>query len=154
MKLFRIALFVLAAVVLYGCKEVVRESSEVLHENAFVVETIYTPSRHNLELGITALKAGPVGMDLSGDLGIGIGGGLQISSTTIPEKFATVFKCKHGKFIVSRREVYEKFKGQDGKEVDVAYREIYKTTYDTVDGQKKVIDRTLVDYHFIDATIK
>ncbi|MEK7614074.1 MAG: hypothetical protein AAB428_00180 [Patescibacteria group bacterium] len=154
MKLSHVALLVLAVIVFSGCKERVREKSDVLHEDAVITETVYTPSRHDLDLGITALKTGPIGMDFSGDLGLRIGGGLQISSTTVPEKFAVVFKCKHGKFIVTRKAVYEKFKGQDGKAVDVAYRENYRATYDTVNGERKLIERVLTDFEFIDATVK
>lgn len=154
MKLLCTTSLILATAIICGCQERARESSSVLHEDAVITEVVYTPSRHDLDLGLTAVKMGGLGMDFSGDFGLRIGGGLQISSTTIPEKFAVVFKCKHGKFIVTRKAVYEKLKGMDGKEVDVAYRENYMVTHDTVNGVRKLIDRVLTDYEFIDATVK
>lgn len=137
-----------------GCVRVETEQSSVLHEDAVVIETVYTPSRHDTNLGMTAIKAGAIGMDFSGDVGIRIGGGLQISSSEVPEKFAVVFKCKHGKFIVDHKEVYEKLKGKEDKIVDVSYTEVYQTTYDKKDGKEYVIDRILIKYHFLDATLK
>ena len=139
---------------LAGCQEVKQEFSDTLHEDAAIVEAIYTPSRHDSKVGLTAIKTGPMGIDYGGDFGIRIGGGLQISNVTVPEKFAVVFRCQHGQFIIGRKEVYEKFKDHKGKRVDVAYREVYRTTYDTKDGKKQVVARELVDYDFLDATLK
>ena len=139
---------------LAGCQEVEQEYSETLHEDAAIVEAVYTPSRHDSQVGLTAIKTGPMGIDYGGNFGLRLGGGLQISRVTVPEKFAVVFKCQHGQFIISQKEVYEKFKDHKGKTVDVAYREVYRTTYDTKDGEKQVVDRALVDYDFLDATLK
>lgn len=139
---------------LIGCQEVKREFSDTLHEDAVIIETVYTPSRHNSELGLTLIKTGPIGMDFGGNFGIRLGSGLQISSVTVPEKFAIVFKCQHGQFIITRKEVYEKLKNHKGKAVDVAYREIYRTTYETKSGKKQVVERVLVDYNFLAVTLK
>src|SRR3989344_176073 len=139
---------------LAACQEVKQEFSDTLHEDAAIVEAVYTPSRHDSQVGLTAIKTGPMGIDYGGNFGIRVGGGLQISSVTVPKKFAVVFKCQHGQFIISRKEVYEKFKDHKDKTVDVAYREVYRTTYDTKDGQKQVVARELVDYDFLDATFK
>lgn len=152
-----VAVFVCGIVLLStGCKEIKREFSDTLHEDAVIIETVYTPSRHNAELGLTLIKTGPgpIGMDFGGNFGIVLGGGLQISSVTVPEKFAIVFKCQHGQFIITRKETYEKLKNHKGKTVDVAYREVYRTTYDTKDGEKQVVERVLVDYNFLTATLK
>lgn len=101
-----VAVFVCGVVIfLAGCQEVRREYSDTLHEDAMIVETVYTPSRHDSKVGLTAFNAGLTGVDYSGNFGIRLGGGLQISSVTVPEKFAVVFKCQHGQFIISRREV-------------------------------------------------
>ena len=137
-----------------GCQEIKQEFSNTLHEEAVVVDAVYTPPTHDSQIGLTAVKVGPAGMDFSGDFGIRVGGGLQISDVTVPEKFAVVFKCQHGQFIITRKQVYEKFKDQKDKVVDVAYREVYRTTYETKDGKKRVVERVLVDYNFLDATLK
>lgn len=151
-----IATVLVCGVVLFssGCQEIKQEYSETLHEDAVIVEAVYTPSRHDSQVGLTAIKTGPMGVDYGGNFGIRVGGGLQISSVTVPEKFAVVFKCQHGQFIITRKEIYEKFKDYKGKMVDVAYREVYRTTYDTKDGKKQVVERALVDYDFLDATLK
>jgi hypothetical protein len=143
------------ALLLTGCPEVKREFSSTLHEDAVVVEVVYTPPRHDSQVGFTAFKTGPVGVDYGGNVGIGIGGGLQISEVTVHEKFAVVFKCKHGEFIVTRKEIYHQLKEQKGKTVVVDYREVYRTTYaDDNDGKKQAIERVLVDYDFLGATLK
>jgi len=119
------------------------------------METVYTPSKHELGLGVTAIKiGGGLGVDFSGDLGLGIGSRLQVSSSEVPEKFAVVFKCKHGKFIVERKEIYEKLKGKDGRNVDISYTEVYRTTYEKKDGKEYVSNRVLTKYHLVDATLK
>ena len=141
-------------ILMIGCRDVRREFSDTLHEDAIVVETVHTPSRHQTGLGFTAIKTGPFGMDFGGDFGLRIGGGMQISSTTIQEKFAVVFKCQHGKFIIHRKDVYEKLKDHTGETVVVAYREIYRTTYVMKDDKKEVVGRILMDYDFLDATLK
>lgn len=153
MKRYSIFVFLPLFVLIFGCNRVETEQSKVLHEDAVVSETVYTPSRHDTGLELTAIKMGPVGVGFSGDMGIR-GGALQISNVEVPEKFAVVFKCKHGKFIVARKETYEKLKGKEGKTVDVSYTEVYRTTYEKKDSKEHVIDRTLIKYHFIDAVLK
>jgi hypothetical protein len=140
-----------------GCKEVVREESQILHEDAMVVERIYSPSRHNTSVGLTAVKVGGgFGMDYRGNMGCRIGNGLQISSSTVPEKYGVMFKCQHGSFTsqgsdVRHKNLYQRLK--TGELVDVTYKEIYRTTYEDVKGTKKheVIERVLVDFDFLDA---
>jgi len=139
-----------------ACTDVRQEFSGTLHEDAVIADAIYTPSHHDTELGLTAIKTGPAGLDFGGNFGLRIGGGLQISSVTVPEKFAVVFKCAHGEFVISRKEIYEKFKNHKGAAVDVSYREEYRSTYEQVEKNldKQVVERVLVDYDFIDATLK
>jgi hypothetical protein len=136
-----------------GCKETKTEYSATLYENAFVSDAVYTPSKHETEIGVTAFDGGLMGVDYGGNAGIQIGGGMQISSVTVPEKFAVVFKCAHGKFIVQKASVYDQLKSAIGKTVKVAYREVYRVTYDDVDGTTKVIARELADYDFLSATV-
>jgi len=135
----------LALGTLTGCKEVKTETSKVLHENATVIARIYAPSRHDTEIGLRAIGgkgAGSIGVDFGGNIGIDIGGRLQISSSTVPEKYGAVFKCQHGTFTSQgsdkkHKSLYEKL--QEGQEVDVTYQEIYRTTYKDIDNDGKRI---------------
>ena len=130
-----------------GCssREEKTELSDVLHEDALVVETVYTHSRHD--------SGSSVGMDL--DLNISF----HTTSINIPEKYAVVFKCQHGKFIVEgtdaeHKRLWEKL--VEGQKVDVTYREIYKTIYNDKDGdgKKDLVERILVNYDFLGAEPK
>jgi hypothetical protein len=155
MRSFAVVLCCIAILMLTACQEVKRECSNTLHEDAVIVGVVYTPSRHDSQVGLTAIKTGPTGIDYGGNLGIRVNGGLQISSVEVPEQFAVVFSCQHGQFIITRKEVYEKLKDHKGRTVDVAYREIYRTTYERKkDGEKQVVARELVGYDFLDATLK
>lgn len=140
--------FVLAAAFLsLGCgpsQQVVTEYSDILHEDAVIVETVYTPSKHTTGLAPT------VSIDLDGDVHVG----LAVTAVTVPEKFAVVFQCPHGKFIITKKSVYDEHKDHTGKAVDVAYREQYRTTYDGSKGERELVERALVDYDFLTATLK
>lgn len=155
-KFFAIASFVVAIVALSGCKDTRKEFSEPKHEDATIMNAVYTPSRHNTVIEPSIMSSDGIGLGLgfSGNVGLHVGMGVQITSVTVPEKFAMVFHCQHGQFIVSRREVYEKMKDWVGKKVDVEYKEVYLTTYEKKDGQTVPVSRELTDYKFIDATLK
>jgi hypothetical protein len=125
------------------------EYSDVLHEDARVVDVAYTPSRHGSGAGPT------FGMTSEGDPSIG----LAVTSVDIPEKYAIVFKCQHGKFIVEGEDDWHKGlwnRLQEGENVDVAYQEMYESTYKDTnkDGKKELLERKLVKYHFLDALPK
>ncbi|MDD3487426.1 MAG: hypothetical protein PHF35_03560 [Candidatus Moranbacteria bacterium] len=137
-----------------GCgPETKVEHSEVLHEDAVIIETVYTPSSHEPIIEPSFGGSGMIGFGPSG-VGMRIGSGIQISSSEVPEQFAVVFRCQHGKFIVRKKAIYQKLKGHENQKVDVAYQEIYRDTYEEVNGVKKVTNRVLTGYHFIDATLK
>jgi len=154
MRKLAIVVFSAFAILAAGCQEIETEFSEALYEDAVVVETVYTPSRHELQPGLTAFKVGPGGVDFGGNFGIRVGGRLQVSNVTVPEKFAVVFRCPHGQFIIKRKAVYDQLKDQKGKAVVIAYREVYRTTYDTKNGVRQVVERELADYDFLGATLK
>ena len=125
------------------------ELSDVLNENAIVAETVYSPSRHGSGSGI-----GPT-MDFDGNIGIGI----SSVSVNIPEKYAVVFKCQHGKFISEGTDQRHKDLWQrliEGQEVTVTYKEIFESTYQDTDGdgKKEVTNRKLIGYDFLDAQPK
>lgn len=134
-----------------------RVESELLKEQAVVVTTIFTPSRHEVGVGFTAFGDGGLGapgVDWNGNVGIGIGEGVQISQSTIPEKFGVVFRCQHGEFVNERKTMYERFRNLAGAKVEISYREIYMVTYDKgEDGKEKEVKRDLVDLDFIDAVL-
>lgn len=140
-------------ILLAGCQEVKQEFSEALHEDAVIENVVYTPSQHEPRVEPSFGGSGAIGFGPNG-VGIRIGNGIQFTSVTVPEKFAVVFRCQHGQFIISRKKVYEKFKDHKDKTVDVVYREVYRTTYNTQDGKKRVVARELVDYDFLGAKLK
>jgi len=125
------------------------EYSNVLQEDAEVVDVVYSPSRHGS-------GAGPsFGMDMDGNPTMG----LAVTSVSIPEKYAVVFKCQHGKFIVEgtdneHKDLWERM--VEGQDVDVTYKEIYEATYKDLnnDGKRDLVERKLVKYDFLNAQPK
>ena len=109
-------------VLLAGCYKV--ERSEELTEQAEITEVVYTPSQHGIGTG--------AGMSMKGNMVV------TTSSVSIPEVHAVVFKCPHGKFIVKRKDVWEKAKVS--MKVVVHYKEVFHVT-DT--------NRELVKYDFL-----
>lgn len=133
-----------------GCKETRTELSDVLHEDAVVLETVYTPSQHGSNISPTYTF---------GESGGNVG--FAMTSVHLPEKYAVVFKCRdHGvKFIVQGtskeyRSLWDKL--EEGQIVDVFYRHVYESVYDDVenDGKKDLISKKLVKYDFLDANPK
>lgn len=136
MRIARVVVVCLAAILGAGCQKVVIEYSDVLTEPATVVDLVFSPSRHGSGVGPT--------IDLTGEGGIGI----AITSVSIPERYAVVFQCPHGKFIIQSEKAKELWKRlKVGQEVTVTYKEKYRTTYE----DEKVVSRILVKYDFLDA---
>lgn len=107
---------------LQGCsgEETKTEMSEVLHEDGVIAETVYTPSRHGSASGM-----GPT-IDMDGNVGVAF----THTTINIPEKYAVVFKCQHGKFIIQgpdlrHKELWQRF--MPGQEVDITYKEIFRS---------------------------
>ncbi len=125
----RKVLVLLLLLVALGCDLPRTEYSKDLEEPATVCETVYTPATHGESFGPT--------ISLSGKIGFA-----SVDVDT-QESFAVVFKCQHGKFIVKRKDIWEKLKSGDN--VTVKYREVYRV----VEGSKPV----LTDYDFIDAIL-
>lgn len=127
---------------LFGCTfvETDREYSATLTEPAEVADLVYVPRRHGTGEGI--------GVDLN------LNPSLVSTDVTIPQKYAVVFQCQHGKFIIEgnqekAKELWNRLK--EGQQVTVSYREVYDVTYTTTDGVKRETARQLVDYDFLDA---
>lgn len=124
MNLKKAATFLLlgSTALLGGCGET--EYSAELTEKAEIVEVVYTPAQHGSAIGPTFSTSGNVGV--------------AITSVDIPEVYAVVFQCEHGKFIIKRKDVWERAK--TGAKVTVRYREEYWVT------EK---ERRLVKYDFL-----
>lgn len=131
------------------------EKSGNLQEQAVIVNMIYTPSKHEMHLGKTMMNDynNPLGgVDMNGNKGIVIGEmngeTVQISESTIPEKYGVVFQCQHGTFTIQgdNREgeiskykvLYDKLGGHIGDTVNVIYQEVYHVYYEKNDDGKKV----------------
>lgn len=139
----------LGSILLTGCEQTKTELSDILHEDAIVSDVVYSPSNHGSGVGPT--------FNIGAEDTPGVG--LAVTSVSIPEKYAVVFKCKHGKFIVEgtdneHKKLWERL--EQGQEVDVTYREFYRCTYDDIDkdGKKELINKELIDYDFLDAQPK
>jgi|SRR3989344_2786030 len=134
---------------LLGCgpaPETRTEYSNTLYESAIVSDAVYIPSRHGSGSGI-----GPT-MDFDGNIGISV----TSVSVDIPEKYAIVFKCKHGKFISEgedqrHKDLWKKL--SEGDSVKVSYREIFSSYYEDKNNDDKLdlISRSLIGYDFLDA---
>src|SRR3989344_829920 len=130
-------IFLLIIILSLNCKETRYESSEILYEDATIMNTLYTPSTHRTELGF-----GPT-INMDGDIEFRP----KITSVTTPENFAVIFECQHGGFISQGSDnrhklLFERFKRRAGAKVEVSYKELYRCVYEdtTGDGQKELIE--------------
>lgn len=147
-KNFLFLLVVVGLLLLAGCEYTKNEYSSLLTEDAEVVDLVYTPLRHGRGSGI-----GP-SINMNGHLGISF----VSVRVDVPETYAIVFRCEHGKFIVQSNKHWgpQKVKQlwgelRDGQKVVVIYREIYENTYD---ANNKLLESHLIKYNFIDAKPK
>ncbi len=133
----------LVAMSMLGCEQqriTKREISDVFYEEAIVGDAIYAPSQHGSSTSI----------DWLGD------GGVRTVKINIPQKYAVVFECQHGKFVIEGSEKrHEQLwkKCIRGKKMNVSYREISDVVYEdrNGDGEKEAVEKSIVDYDFIDA---
>jgi len=123
---------IVLTVLLASCEPPV-ESSPEMTEKAKVVQTIFAPSQHGTSSGTA----------------ISLKGKVSFVSTTvdIPSKYAIVFECEHGKFVIQdegensrAHNLWKKLK--DGQQVTVRYKEVWQV-------REQV--RHLLKYDFIDA---
>ncbi|MEK6925872.1 MAG: hypothetical protein AABW50_01195 [Nanoarchaeota archaeon] len=142
----------LALLTFLGCEQrpfKVRGTSPILYEDAVVREAVYSPSRHGSGSG-----GGPT-IDFDGNIGFAF----TSVSVNVPEKYAVVFECQHGKFIVEGTDDAHKSlwkRMSEGDTVRVSYKEIYESVCaDTnKDGAIDTLSRALIDYDFLDANKK
>ena len=116
-----------------GSRDIRKESSAVLYEDAVVDGLIYSPSHHSSRM----------------DVGITTGGNLSLTPTSvsIPERHGVVFKCQHGKFYIESKSLWQSL--SQGDRVVIEYQELFKVEYK--DG--KEISRELYDLDFLSAVI-
>ncbi|MEK9173064.1 MAG: hypothetical protein AAB594_00640 [Patescibacteria group bacterium] len=139
-------ILVLLSLGLIACEETKTEKSTILSERAVVVERVFAPPQHSLKI------VNP-DFDFGFEPGITIGDGIRIKSSEVPAKHATVFRCEHGKFIIERKSIYDRF--DEGDTVVVTYQEIYRSVYNDKDGdgEKEQISSVIIGYDFLDATL-
>lgn len=158
----KLILISIMALMIAGCDDIRIEYSDTLHEKAVVVTLIYSPSQHNTELTNTMYnvdgKDGMIGTDWNGNTGIRVGKNLQITSTTIPEKYGVVFQCQHGTFTIEGSDqkykiLHDKLANSIRDTVDILYKEEFRVKYEDKNGQTVETSRTLNDMDFLDAQI-
>lgn len=167
MKSKILTLIALSFIFLVSCNNTKTEYSPVLHEKCVIISLIYSPSEHHTQLTNTMMddfNSPLTGVDINGNKGVKIGKmngrSVQITSTTIPERYGVVFQCQHGTFIVEGEKekhkiLYQKLYNNVHDTVDVLYKEVYTVTYDdkNKDGVDEVVSRVLTDFDFIDAQL-
>lgn len=119
-----------------GCDKTIYEASDMKTEPASVVDLVYMPKNHGSDVAI----------------GFTSNGGTSITpvSVDLPERYAVVFQCQHGKFIVESNQ--EKAKAlyhrlSRDQKVVVSYREIYGFT--KISGTNS--PKNFVKFEFVDA---
>lgn len=117
----------LAVSILSGCKEHKTEYSEPKHEEATV---IYKHHR------VSWMQPIPCGK--------------SFTYIIHPARYDTTFTGSI-EFEVNDSQIFNRFEEKDL--ADVTYREVYKLTYDDLDGdgKKELLERKLKEYEFLDA---
>ena len=157
MKKVLFVLEIASSVLLSSCADTEIETTGVLKEKAVVVTLIHSPSEHHTNLTQTAFdNGGMMGTDYNGNTGMKIGKNLQVTTTTIPEKFGVAFQCEHGTFTVEGSEtkhkvLYDKLYREVGDTVTILYKEEYLLTYETKDKVRTLVKRELRRLDFVDA---
>ena len=122
-----------------------------------MVTLIHSPSEHHTNLTQTAYDNGSLmGTDYNGNTGMKIGKNLQVTTTTIPEKYGVAFQCEHGTFTVEgsetkHRVLYDKLYREVGDTVTILYKEEYLLTYETKNKERVLVKKELRRLDFVDA---
>jgi len=100
-------------------------------EDVIPTQVVYTPSQHEVRTYTTCYN-----------------GHIQMHTVpnTIPEKWNTVFTCRHGGFVVNSKSVYNFCATRVGQTVKCFYDEVYWVKRDK---QKQVLKKKLYDLNFI-----
>ena len=129
-------LVALIVVAVSGCDFAVTQYSATMTEDATVADLAYVPSGHGSGAGV----------------GISVNGDVSVSSVSvdIPERYAVVFHCAHGKFVVEGSQHKALWlRLREGQPVTVMYREVMECR--KVDGVVKPETCRTVDLDFMDA---
>lgn len=104
-----------------------RHGGPIEYEAGTIAALSYMPSNHGSGVGYAFT---------------GRGGGPTFTSVDIPEKWAVVFRCQHGSFVVDgpkAKELFGRFKQGDAVEIQ------YRVIYETVQGQDVPVDMDFID---------
>ena len=122
-------LLLIAALFTFGCHRTVHSPERT--ETGSVYDTAFVPKGHG--------SGTAVGYNTGKNSGVTI----SPVSVDIPERFAVVFKCEHGKFVIDGekgRKLYQKL--EKGDRVEIRYREVIRVTS---------TETNIVDLDFLDA---
>lgn len=152
---------ILSVMLLTSCADTEIETTNILKEKAVVVTLIHSPSEHYTDVTTTMYNHGKgslTGTDYNGNTGVRIGKNVQLTTTTIPEKFGVAFQCEHGTFTVEGSEtkhkvLYDKLYRAVNDTVIILYKEKYLLTYDTKNDKRELVKRELIRLDFIDAQL-
>jgi len=125
--LLRIAFIVVFCLLLGGCGPTVQFSEE-LTEPGEVYDTAFIPKGHGSDTA--------VGFSTNGDLTV------TPIDIDIPERFAMIFKCQHGKFVVDSekaRDLYQRL--ERGDKVIIHYR----TVFHVINNKRQAVDLDFLD---------
>jgi hypothetical protein len=154
----KVLLLAIASIALLtSCDDTEIQETPVLKEKAVVVTLIHSPSEHKTELTQTAYDhSGMMGTDYDGNTGFKVSKNLQVTTTTIPEKFGVAFQCEHGTFTVEGSEtkhkvLYDKLYREVGDTVTILYKEQYLLTYETKNKERVLVKKELRKLDFVDA---
>lgn len=115
---------------LSGCAKT--EYGKTLTESAEVYDTCFVPKGHGSDTAVGYTFAGKGGMTITP------------INVDIPERYAVVFKCQHGKFVI------------DGERGEACYKKLEKGDHVTITYCEKFWvskDSTnFIGLHFLDAT--
>lgn len=120
-------IFLATFLFLLGCQS--SKFSEVKTEPAEVYDVVFMPAGHG-----SGASVGPLITYRDG--------GTVLTFMDIPERYAVVLKCQHGKFVISGPKAKRLYKTLDrGDKVTIRYREVIRV----VDGKESVVDLDFLD---------
>lgn len=137
MKKLPLITTILCLFLVIACESDKQEYGSTLTEHGEIYDTAFVPSGHGSDISL--------GTSTNGDLTI------TPVSIDIPERYAIVFKCQHGKFIINgdkAKNLYHRF--SRGDKCTISYREVIRVHMK--DG--KEVSRSVYDLDFLDATIR
>lgn len=115
------------------------EFSETMTEAGEVYDVAFIPAGH--------------GHDTAIGFNTGKDGGMTITpiDVNIPERYAIVFKCQHGKFVIDGKKAKGLYQKLDrGDKVTISYREVIRV----VDGKRSIVDLDFLDADKVEAAEK